>query len=88
MDNTSKNAVIKEKITERKRIERNLWKKAHNALTCLYGDMPNVRILNRFYSEKMLFENGDYIMMWDLVAELRLRAREIFSRTVSSSIRW
>ena len=77
MDNTSKNAVIKEKITERKRIERNLWKKAHNALTCLYGDLPDVRILNRFYSEKMLFENGDYIMMWDLVAELRLRAKEM-----------
>ena len=76
MDNT-KNTVINEKITERKRIERNLWKKAHNALICLYGDMPDVSILNRFYSEKMLFENGDYIMMWDLVAELRLRAREM-----------
>lgn len=36
-----------------------------------------MRILNRFYSEKMLFENGNYIMMWDLVAELRLRAREM-----------
>ena len=75
MDNT-KNTFINEKIIERKRIKRNLWKKAHNALTCLYGDMPDVRILNRFYSEKMLFENDDYIMMWDLVAELRLKAKE------------
>ena len=58
------------------KIKRALWKKAHDALTVKYGDLPDVRILNRFYSEKMLFENSDYIMMWDLVAELRLRAKE------------
>lgn len=58
------------------KIKRALWKKAHDALTVKYGDLPDVCILNRFYSEKMLFENSDYIMMWDLVAELRLRAKE------------
>ncbi len=58
------------------KIKRELWKKAHDALNFIYGDMPDVRILNRFYSEKMLFENSDYIMMWDLVAELRLKAKE------------
>ena len=72
-----KNTTIKEIITERNRVKNNLWKKAHNTMIACYGDMPDVRILNRFYSEKMLFESGDYIMMWDLVAELRLRAREI-----------
>ncbi len=58
------------------KIKRELWKKAHDALNFIYSDMPDVRILNRFYSEKMLFENSDYIMMWDLVAELRLKAKE------------
>lgn len=62
---------------EKKKLKTKLWKKAHNALAYLYGDLPDVHILNRFYSEKMLFENSDYIMMWDLVAELRLRAKEI-----------
>ncbi len=59
------------------KIKRELWKKAHDALNFIYGDMTDVRILNRFHSEKMLFENTDYIIMWDLVAELRLRAKEM-----------
>ena len=62
--------------TSKDKLKNALWQKAKKALDALYGDMPDVRILNRFYSEKMLFEYTDYIIMWYLVAELRLRAKE------------
>lgn len=76
MNEITKNKITNENITTRKRLGSRLWKKAQDTINALYGDMPDVRILNRFYSEKMLFENTDYIIMWDLVAELRLRAKE------------
>ena len=52
------------------KLKKELWQKAEKALYALYGDMPDLRILNRFYSEKMAFENSDVIILWNLVGEI------------------
>lgn len=72
----TKNSIINEKITARRKLIKSLWKKAHDVMTFIYGDMPDVRILNRFYSEKMQFGDKDHIIMWDLAADIRLEAKE------------
>ena len=64
------------KINERKERINKLWKKAHDVLNSVYGEMPDVRMLNRFYSEMMIFGKSDSIIFWDLVAKIRDRARE------------
>lgn len=65
---------MNDKSNVRKKCIKDLWKKAHDTLVFKYGDMPDIRILNRFYSEKMLFGDGDSIILWDLVATLRREA--------------
>lgn len=76
MKNTSKTMEIGEKAAERKKRIKSLWGKAHERIIDIYGDMPDVRILNRFYSEKMIYGNNDSVILWDLVAEMRRRAKE------------
>ena len=53
-----------------KKLINKLWKKAENILYSLYGDMPDLRILNRFYSEKMAYKDSDVIIIWDLVGKI------------------
>ena len=53
---------------------RALWKRAHDALNVFYGDTPDIRIFNRFVSEKLNFEYS--ILLWDILGEIRLRAKE------------
>ena len=53
---------------------KDLWKRAEDAIYVLYGDMPDLRILGRFYNEKMAFSNSDAIILWDLVASLGCEA--------------
>lgn len=66
-----------------KKFINELWKKAENTLYALYGDMPDIRILNRFYSEKMTFGGSDAIILWDRVGKIRCEAlkRNHFIRT-------
>lgn len=61
--------------TSKAKVKKELWQKAEKTLYALYGDMPDIRILNRFYSEKMIFGETDDIILWDLVAEIRLEAK-------------
>ena len=61
------------------KIKRELWEKAEKALYALYGDMPDIRILNRFYSEKMAFENSDAIILWNLAGEIMRSAPSSYS---------
>ena len=35
--------------------EKDIWDKAYNRIFELYGDMPDLRIISRFYSEKQAF---------------------------------
>ena len=56
--------------------EKEIWDKAYNRIYELYGDMPDLRIVSRFYSEKqafMQYEVGKYF--YDL-AGLRQEAEE------------
>ena len=53
---------------------RALWKRARDTLNVFYGEIPDISILNRFYSEKMYF--GHKIILWDILGEIRLRAKE------------
>ena len=39
----------------KKKLIKELWNVAEDALYSLYTDTPSIRILNRFYSEKSLF---------------------------------
>ena len=48
--------------------EKEIWDKAYKRIFELYGDMPDLRIVSRFYSEKqgfMQYEVGKYF--FDLV---------------------
>lgn len=40
----TKNSIINEKITARRKLIKSLWKNAYDVLTFIYGDMPEVRI--------------------------------------------
>ena len=57
----------------RKLIDK-LWQKAEKTLYALYGDMADMRILNRFYSEKMAFFGSDVIILWNRVGEICAKA--------------
>ena len=60
---------------EKSKLIKELWQKAEDALHAIYGDMPDLRILNRFYAEKMIYSKSDNIIFWDLIAELRIEAK-------------
>ena len=53
-----------------------LWKRAEEALYALYGDMPDIRILNRFYAEKITLGQSDSIIFYDLMADIRIEAKD------------
>lgn len=63
-------------------IEKEIWDKAYNRIFELYGDMPDLRIVSRFYSEKqafMQYEVGKYF--YDL-AKLRREAEDAGERLI------
>lgn len=76
MKNESKNKVG-EKIYGRRMEKKRLWEKAQECLISLYGEMPDIAILNRFYSEKMQFEKDYSVLLWELVAKIKHRGREM-----------
>ena len=62
--------------------EKEIWDKAYNRIFELYGDMPDLRIVSRFYSEKqafMQYEVGKYF--YDL-AKLRREAEDAGERLI------
>lgn len=62
--------------------EKEVWDKAYKRIFELYGDMPDLRIVSRFYSEKQAFmpyEVGKYF--YDL-AKLRREAEEAGERLI------
>ena len=60
---------------EKENLKKELWQYAEKALYTLYGETPDARILKRFCDEKMIFGDTDAIIMWYLVAEIRLEAK-------------
>ncbi len=62
--------------------EKEIWAKAYKRIFELYGDMPDLRIVSRFYSEKqafMQYEVGKYF--YDL-AKLRCEAEDAGERLI------
>ena len=62
--------------------EKEIWDKAYKRIFELYGNMPDLRIVSRFYSEKqafMQYEVGKYF--YDL-AKLRHEAEDTGERLI------
>ncbi len=55
----------------------NIWERALDRLCELYGDQPDLLILNRFYSEKMMMQQSDYVRLLDLCGTIRKRAEKL-----------
>lgn len=54
--------------------EKEIFDKAYHRLTELYGNTPDIHILSRFYSEKMILQESDYIRYLDLFGRISERA--------------
>ena len=66
-----------------------IFEKAYHSLIDFYAGKPDIGGLNRFYSEKMILQESDYIRYFDLFGNIRRRAEElgehIFVRGVADS---
>ena len=65
--------------------EKEIWDKAYKRIFELYGNVPDLRIISRFYSEKqafMQYEIGKYF--YDL-AKLRREAEEADERLIAKA---
>jgi len=66
-----------------------IFDKAYHSLIDFYAGKPDIWCLNRFYSEKMILQESDYIRYFDLFGNIRRRAEElgehIFVRGVADS---
>lgn len=66
-----------------------IFDKAYHSLIDFYAGKPDIWGLNRFYSEKMILQESDYIRYFDLFGNIRRRAEElgehIFVRGVADS---
>lgn len=51
-------------------VKKTLWKKAGEALACLYGEAPPVETANRFYSEYAELKDTDQILSLDFLSRL------------------
>lgn len=57
--------------------EKEIWDKAYKRIFELYGNMPDLRIISRFYSEKQAFSRFDCITYFDMIGKLR---KEVFEK--------
>lgn len=57
-------------------IKTELWNKAYKRLTELYGSTPDIRIVNRFLSEKQAFSQFECITYFDVIGKLRAEIAE------------
>lgn len=66
-----------------------IFDKAYHSLIDFYAGKPDIWGLNRFYSEKMILQESDYIRYFDLLGNIRRRAEKlgehIFVRGVADS---
>ena len=66
-----------------------IFDKAYHSLIDFYAGKPDIWGLNRFYSEKMILQESDYIRYFDMFGNIRRRAEElgehIFVRGVADS---
>ena len=53
---------------------KEIFDKAYNRLTELYGDTPDIQIISRFYSEKVFLQERKYIRYLDLFGRISERA--------------
>ena len=61
-------------INKKNALIESLWQKAYDNLQERYGVNPDLRILNRFYSEKMALRKSDSIILWDLALKIKNKA--------------
>ena len=54
-----------------------IFDKAYHSLIDFYAGKPDIWGLNRFYSEKMILQESDYIRYFDLFGNIRRRAEEL-----------
>lgn len=59
--------------------EKEIWDKAYKRIFELYGDMPDLRIVSRFYSETQQYEVGKYFYA---LAKLRREAEDAGERLI------
>ena len=59
----------------KEKLKKELWQSAEDTLFSLYGEKPDARILNRFHNEKTIFGETDAIIVWDIMADIRLEAK-------------
>lgn len=51
-------------------MKKELWKKADEALTSLYGSVPPMEVANRYYSEYAELKNTDQILYFDFLSRM------------------
>lgn len=56
---------------------QDIFDKAYHSLIDLYAGKPDILSLSRFYSEKMILQESDYIRYFDLFGNIRRRAEEL-----------
>ena len=59
--------------------EKEIWDKAYKRIFELYGNVPDLRIVSRFYSEKqafMQYEIGKFTTLQSSVVKLRTQASD------------
>ncbi len=68
---------------------REIFDRAFERLVDLYGAKPHIHVLNRFYHEKMILQEGEYIRYLALIGKIRERAdllgEHIFVRGTAGS---
>ena len=62
--------------------EKEIWDKAYKRIFELYGDMPDLRIISRFYSEKQAFMQYEVGKCFYDLAKLRGEAEEAGERLI------
>ena len=75
--NKDESIIINLKNQERSKLKKQLWDKAYDKMIAIYGDLPDKAILERFYSEKKMFNVSDAIILIDLIARIRSSSNEI-----------
>ena len=62
--------------------EKEIWDKAYKRIFELYGDMPDLRIVSRFYSENQAFMQYEVGKYFYNLAKLRREAEEADERLI------
>lgn len=57
-------------------MKKQLWNEAEKMLYEKYGEKPDIRVMNRWYTETAELENSDAVVAFDLAAKIRQTTRE------------